>query len=79
MEIGNSGQGNLRYVPVTKIAAKIGPDMFTALDGLQACTGSDYIFAFARKGKSRPYANVTKVASAGEVLLHLATLPQPKK
>lgn len=60
MEVGTRGQGTLRYVNVTKIAAAIGSGMCAALPGLHAFTGCDYTSAFARKGKSRPYAIVTK-------------------
>ena len=55
MEVGNRGQGNLRYVNVTKIADSIGHEMCTALPGLHAFTGCDYTSAFVRKGKIRPY------------------------
>lgn len=60
MEVGTKGQGNLRYVNVTKIAAAIGKSMCAALPGLHAFTGCDYTSAFSRKGKNRPYSVVSK-------------------
>ena len=60
MEVGTRGQGDLRYVNITKIAAAIGQTMCAALPGLHVFTGCDYTSAFARKGKIRPYAIVTK-------------------
>lgn len=60
MEAGTSGQGNLRYVNVTKIAAEIGPEMCAALPGLHAFTGCDYTSAFTKKGKKKPYELVRK-------------------
>lgn len=60
MEVGTRGQGNLRYINVTKIANSIGPAMCAALPGLHAFTGCDYTSAFVRKGKNRPYNIVAK-------------------
>ena len=60
MEVGTRGQGDLRYVNITKIAAAIGQAMCAALTGLYVFTICNYTSAFARKGKSRPYAIVTK-------------------
>ena len=60
MHVGAKGQCNLRSVNINKVAAAIGQTMCAALPGFHAFTGCDYTSCFARKGKNRPYAIVSK-------------------
>ena len=56
MDVGTSGRGNRRFVNVSTIASRIGPECCSALSAFHAYTGCDYTAAFVRKGKKRPFA-----------------------
>lgn len=47
-------------VDCSKLATALGPDLCRALPGFHAFTGCDYMAAFFRKGKVRPYKILEK-------------------
>ena len=55
-------QHRRRYINLTAIASKLGPDLSMALPGLHAFTGYDSIRAFSSKGKKGPF-NLVKGGS----------------
>ena len=54
LEVGLVSKNTLRYINVSAISAKLGPQLSNALPGFHAFTGCDYCPAFARKGKIAP-------------------------
>jgi len=75
MEVGTSGRGNRRYVNVSAIACKLGPECRAALPAFHAYTGCDYTAAFARKGKKRPFAQLEKDDRFLQAFASMATNP----
>ena len=52
MDVGTSERGNRRYVNVSAIASRIGPECCSALPAFHVYTGCNYTAAFVRKGKN---------------------------
>ena len=55
MDVGVASIHNRCYISITRIYELLGPQLCTSLPGFHALTGSDYTFAFVRKGKIRPF------------------------
>ena len=55
LEVGVESKNNLRYINVNEIYENLGPLLASALLAFHAFFGCDYLAAFSRKGKVRPY------------------------
>lgn len=60
LDVGLSNKNTRRYIDVTALAEKLGPDLCSALPGFHHFTGADYTAAFYGKGKVRPLALMEK-------------------
>ena len=75
MDVGTSGHGNRRYVNISAIASRIGPECCSALPAFHAYTGCDYTAGFVRKGKKRPFAILEKDERFLQAFSAIATSP----
>ena len=55
IEVGVESKNNLRYISTNQIHESIGQSLASALPAFHAFFGCDYLAAFCRKGKIRPY------------------------
>ena len=55
LEVGVESKNNLRYISINQIHDNIGQSLASALPAFHAFFGCDYLAAFSRKGKVRPY------------------------
>ena len=55
IEVGVESKNNLRYISTNQIHESIGQSLASALPAFYAFFGCDYLAAFCRKGKIRPY------------------------
>lgn len=54
MEVGLASNNSLRFIDVSCLCLKLGPQLAKAMTGFHCFTGCDQNLAFARKGKVRP-------------------------
>ena len=55
MEVGTTSNNTRRYISVNGLYVTLGEQLSSALPGFHAFTGCDYLAAFSRKGKVRPF------------------------
>ncbi len=73
MDVGTSSKNDRRYVNITAIGNAIGLKLCEALPGFHAFSGCDYMSAFVRKGKVRPFAILEKDEGAQRAFATMAT------
>ena len=75
LEVGLESKNNLRFIFINKIFEKIGPLLASAMPAFHAFFGCDYLAAFSRKGKLRPYNFLKGDLAAQEAFARLGEGP----